>query len=319
MTEQKKLSSDDLMDKYQNIINLLEDTSSYKNEKEPCQPQNNQNNMSTFFRNTFLNLQNELVNVLEENIPDLINKYEAILIEYCTNHQPKIENISEKKDITSRGFDEYVVKLNNNIKLNNKICNHFSMQLSTINESNELGNIISFYVCRNCEYPYSSHNVCKKFIQSNKSEDSSNMCNTCGLMQNDHTHCSKFVYTYKQIKSDSKSELKQKLENMCGFCGLSHNDHISLKNVCNNFNDNKVGYCDTCDHHISVHIYNQSYHRLKDNIKSKISEDIMYLTIEAMRNPFFRLLTNDINNRIYVNEYTKLYEKQNNEGFHDYL
>lgn len=302
MEQKKSISYDELMDKYQEIVKLLEDEYSYLKDNEPIHLNKNQqsNDANTFFYETFKNLLFELNHKSESEselesesfLLNVVNKYEKSFLLFCKSNKDQTNSESTNSESTyniiPQGFAEYVTKLNDNLTQNKTVCEKFiscsDSSADQTKENIELGHVISFYICDKCDYPYSSH-----------------------------TTCSKFVY--------KKNPSTKKLENICENCNMIHYDHILTKNVfsCENFNDNNFGYCNTCDHHITEHVYNNLYHKLKQNIKSKITENLLCIKIEAIRSPLFRLLVNDINNRIYVENYIKLYEKQNKNGYHDII
>lgn len=290
----KTIDCDKMMQLYMDSIAILEDKDNYESD-------NNINKLNTA-RNVFDNVVKELSK--GENDLSKLTEELSSSIKYMKNVSADMNKLLI-----------FMTELNN--MKNTDICNKFESSIS-IEQINKLGKeldlsqILKMYICKTCNNAITVHKCCNKFEKINVDvndgdyELKKNMCKTCGVEPENHHACNLFVY---------KLDNNKKLITKCETCGLDHLYHIITK-TCDKFVDNEFGYCSECNHHITEHFYNQKFKKLtKKNIVIQNHLQLTLATIVSKEN-IYRMLVDDLNNKIHSENYTELVKLVNNKGYH---
>lgn len=302
MTTNYKIDTvDGFLDTYQHIVNLFDDESSYDSVNQTTGETQNKMLLSDIINN----LVSEM-NFKEDNCQNCLNNP---YMDYVVSESKKLlKDLFKNSEIDESEYETKCKNIRNN--LFKEPCNKYIPELNLSENIGtntiKLTDLLSLFICKSCDVPYRLHVSCDKFSYKKTDEL---FCNQCGKKTDDHYYCSSFVYKKKD----------NKLEERCGNCGITHNLHFknSFK-FCKKFidSDDHFGYCTDCDQHITNHFYNEKTMKLKKEIFTEVITKTLSLSLYAMRNPLYKLLVNDLNKRIYVDDYIQLLQLQNTKNYH---
>ncbi len=150
-------------------------------------------------------------------------------------------------------------------------------------------NTLSDLLCSTCDASYYEHSSCEKYCQKDTER-----CDGCGLNEDRHKSCESFSYRY----------IDKRLVTKCDNCNLHYNFHVK-KSFCGKFVDNSLGFCKECDRHLSQHFYTKKYSNMKEIAQRTVMLKSLELNMYVLVNPLYRGVADDINGRIYTDDYFK--------------
>lgn len=291
----KTIDCDKMMQLYLDSIDILENKNNYETE-------NDSNLKHTM---TARIIFDNVVNYLQNSKVDLSKSTEELssCIKYLKNVSADMNKLLM-----------FVTDIHN--MRNTNICDHYESsigidQMKSSNHGLDLSHILKMYMCKSCNNPITVHKCCNKYEKINVAADDinyelkKNMCGKCGIEPENHIACNNFVYKFDNNK---------KIISKCDTCGLEHDYHI-INKTCDKFVDNNFGYCNDCNHHITEHFYNQKFKKLtKKNIVIQNHLQLTMATLVTKENTY-RMLVDDLNNRIHSENYTDLVKLINDKGY----